>query len=50
MGDDDGAYGEFTFSAAQQTITLEYNERYTETHYQGTTQHSRCEPQSKLTA
>lgn len=30
---DDGAYGEFTFDVAEQTIRLEYNERYTETHY-----------------
>ena len=30
---DDGAYGDFTFDVSQQAITLEYNERYTETHY-----------------
>ena len=30
---DDGAYGEFTFDVAQRGITLEYNERYTDTHF-----------------
>ena len=30
---DDGAYGEFKFDVPTQAITLEYNERYTETHY-----------------
>ena len=30
---DDGAYGEFTFDVAERSITLEYNERYIETHY-----------------
>jgi hypothetical protein len=30
---EDGAYGEFVFDAASREITLEYNERYTETHY-----------------
>ena len=29
----DGAYGEFKFDVPTQVITLEYNERYTETHY-----------------
>ena len=29
----DGACGEFTFDVAEQSITLEYNERYIETHY-----------------
>ena len=29
----DGAYGEFRFDARDRTITLEYNERYIETHY-----------------
>ena len=29
----DGGYGEFTFKVADRTITLEYNERYTETTY-----------------
>ena len=29
----DGAYGEFTFDVAERSITLAYNERYTETHY-----------------
>ena len=27
----DGAYGDFTFDVADRTITLDYNERYTET-------------------
>lgn len=30
---EDGAYGEFTFTVADQSIRLEYNERYIETHY-----------------
>ena len=30
---DDGGYGEFTFDVASREITLEYNERYTETTY-----------------
>ena len=29
----DGAYGDFTFDVADRTITLDYNERYTETDY-----------------
>lgn len=29
----DGAYGDFTFNVAERTITLDYNERYTETNY-----------------
>ena len=29
----DGAYGTFTFTVADQSIRLEYNERYTDTHY-----------------
>jgi hypothetical protein len=29
----DGAYGAFTFTVADQSISLEYNERYTDTHY-----------------
>ena len=29
----DGAYGEFTFDVAAQTITLDYNERYTASEY-----------------
>ena len=29
----DGAYGEFTFDVASCAVTLEYNERYTGTHY-----------------
>jgi hypothetical protein len=29
--DNDGAYGDFTFDVAERTITLDYNERYTET-------------------
>jgi hypothetical protein len=29
----DGAYGTFTFTAAGQSISLEYNERYTDTQY-----------------
>lgn len=33
----EGAYGEFTFNVAARTITLDYNERYEDTHY---TQHS----------
>jgi hypothetical protein len=28
----DGAYGDFTFDVADRTITLDYNERYTESH------------------
>ena len=28
----DGAYGDFTFDVASRTITLDYNERYTESH------------------
>jgi hypothetical protein len=31
--DGDGAYGEFTFSVTDRSITLDYNERYVETHY-----------------
>lgn len=31
--DQDGAFGEFIFSVADRSIRLEYNERYTETHY-----------------
>lgn len=34
--DNDGAYGDFTFDVAEQTITLDYNERYTASEY---TQH-----------
>jgi len=30
----EGAYGEFRFSVRERSITLEYNERYIETHYQ----------------
>ena len=30
---DDGAYGQFRFTLADRTITLEYNERYIECHY-----------------
>jgi hypothetical protein len=30
---DDGAYGGFTFDAADRTITLDYHERYTDTNY-----------------
>jgi hypothetical protein len=33
----EGAYGEFTFNVAERTITLDYNERYEDSHY---TQHS----------
>jgi len=33
----EGAYGEFTFNVAARTITLDYNERYEDSHY---TQHS----------
>lgn len=29
---EDGAYGDCTFTVAEQAITLDYNERYTETH------------------
>ncbi len=29
----DGAYGDFTFDAAERTITLDYNERYTASEY-----------------
>jgi hypothetical protein len=29
----DGAFGDFTFDVAERSITLEYNERYTETNY-----------------
>ncbi len=29
----DGAYGEFRFDGTDHTVTLEYNERYVETHY-----------------
>ena len=29
----DGAYGDFTFDVAERTITLDYNERYTECEY-----------------
>jgi hypothetical protein len=29
----DGAYGDFTFDVAEQTITLDYNERYTDSTY-----------------
>lgn len=32
----EGAYGEFTFNVAERTITLDYNERYEDSHY---TQH-----------
>ncbi|HEY3838122.1 MAG TPA: hypothetical protein VGL72_16195 [Bryobacteraceae bacterium] len=32
-----GAYGEFTFTVAERSIILDYNERYEDTHY---TQHS----------
>lgn len=31
--DGEGAYGEFRFGVADQSITLEYSERYTETNY-----------------
>lgn len=31
--DNDGAYGDFTFDVEKRTITLDYNERYTETAY-----------------
>lgn len=31
--DGEGAYGEFRFSLAERTITLEYNERYVDSHY-----------------
>ncbi len=31
--DGEGAYGEFKFALADRAIVLEYNERYTETHY-----------------
>jgi len=30
--DNEGAYGDFTFDVAEGSITLEYNERYIETH------------------
>jgi len=30
--DNEGAYGEFIFDVAEQSITLDYNERYIETH------------------
>ncbi len=33
----EGAYGEFTFNIAERTITLDYNERYEDSHY---TQHN----------
>jgi hypothetical protein len=29
----DGAYGDFVFDVAERTITLDYNERYTETNF-----------------
>ena len=29
----EGAFGEFTFDVGEQSITLEYSERYVETHY-----------------
>ena len=31
--DGEGAYGDFTFDVSARTITLDYNERYIETHY-----------------
>lgn len=31
--DGEGAYGQFRFSLAERSITLEYNERYVESHY-----------------
>ena len=31
--DGEGAYGQFRFSLADRTITLEYNERYVDAHY-----------------
>lgn len=31
--DGEGAYGQFRFSLAERTITLEYNERYVDSHY-----------------
>jgi hypothetical protein len=31
--DNDGAYGDFTFDVAARTITLDYNERYTDSEY-----------------
>jgi hypothetical protein len=31
--DGEGAYGEFRFTLADRTITLEYNERYVDYHY-----------------
>ena len=31
--DNDGAYGDFTFDVGNRTITLDYNERYTESDY-----------------
>ena len=31
--DGEGAYGQFRFSLAERTITLEYSERYVDTHY-----------------
>jgi hypothetical protein len=31
--DNEGAYGDFTFDVAEGSITLEYSERYIETHY-----------------
>ena len=31
--DGEGAYGQFRFSLADRTITLEYNERYVDSHY-----------------
>jgi hypothetical protein len=33
----EGAYGEFTFNVTERTITLDYNERYEDSHY---TQHN----------
>ncbi len=31
--DSDGAYGDFTFDVAEPTITLDYNERYTQSEH-----------------
>jgi len=32
-GNDDGAYGDFTFDVAERTITLDYNERFTQSEH-----------------
>ncbi|HEV7995545.1 MAG TPA: hypothetical protein VGP52_04730 [Stellaceae bacterium] len=32
-GNNDGAYGDFTFDVAERTITLDYNERFTQSEH-----------------